>query len=193
MIDVKDDETLKWRFSDASLHMTIYLALGSNLGDREEHLRSAIRGLQKRGIEIVRCGSIYSTEPREVLNQPWFLNTVLEASTHLAPDELLAACLDVETSNLRNRDTSKGPRTLDIDIIFYGNEIVRKQGLTIPHPSFSLRRFVLTPLAEVAAGFVDPGSGKTIRQLLEACTDSAIVTLVSGAPAFSRPSPTERL
>lgn len=172
--------------------MITYLALGSNLGDREEHLLSAIRGLQKRHIEIVRCASIYSTEPREVLDQPWFLNTVLEANTILPPAELLHTCLEVEKENLRRRDTSKGPRTLDIDIVFYGNEVIRKQGLTIPHPSFSVRRFVLAPLSEIAPNFVDPASGKTMRQLLEACSDFATVTLVSGAPAFCRPSPTEQ-
>ena len=171
--------------------MIIFLALGSNLGDREEHLRSAVRGLQKRGIEIVRCASIYSTEPREVLDQPWFLNTVLEANTTLRPEELLHACLEVEKENFRERNTSKGPRTVDIDILFYGNELVQKPGLTIPHPNFSSRRFVLAPLAEIAPDFVDPGSGKTIRQLLDACSDGATVTLVSGAPVSFRPSPTE--
>ena len=76
--------------------ISVFLALGSNLGDREQFLRSGIRGLASRGIEIVRCASVYSTEPREVLDQPWFLNTALEATTHLTPAELLRACLDVE-------------------------------------------------------------------------------------------------
>ena len=160
----------------------VYLALGSNMGDRREHLRSAIRGLANRGIDIVRCASVYSTEPREVVDQPWFLNTVLEAGTALTADELLRTSLEVEKENHRTRDLNKGPRTLDIDIIFYGNEIIRKPGLSIPHPAFSSRRFVLAPLAEIAAGFVDPSSGKTVRQLLEACTDMATVTRVSDAP-----------
>ena len=167
----------------------VYLALGSNIGDRAEYLRAGVRGLAARGIDIVRCASVYSTEPREVLDQPWFLNTALEANTDLEPSELLRACLEVEKENHRTRDTSKGPRTLDIDIIFYGSEVIRQPGLTIPHPSFADRRFVLAPLAEIAPGFVDPLGGKTIRQLLEACGDAATVTRVSDALVSSRPSP----
>jgi 2-amino-4-hydroxy-6-hydroxymethyldihydropteridine diphosphokinase len=167
----------------------VYLALGSNLGDREERLRSGIRGLGARGLDIIRCASFYSTEPREVFAQPWFLNTVLEARTALTPDELLQTCLEVEKENLRTRDINKGPRTLDIDIVFYGNEIIRKPGLSIPHPAFSSRRFVLAPLAEIAPGFVDPFSGKAVRQLLEACADMATVTRVSDAPVSFPLSP----
>jgi len=152
---------------------SVYLALGSNLGDRKDCLRAGIRGLAARGVVPVCCASVYSTEPREVLDQPWFLNTVIEANTDLNPEELLRVCLDVEKENQRIRKTKKGPRTLDIDIIFYGSDIVRKPGLTIPHPSFSARRFVLVPLAEIAPKFIDPLSGKTIKQLLESCPDQS--------------------
>jgi len=155
----------------------VYLALGSNLGDREEYIRSGIHGLGTRSIDIVRCASVYSTEPREILDQPWFLNTALEAYTDLAPAELLRVCLDIEKQNDRRRDTTKGPRTLDIDIIFYEDLIIRQPGLSIPHPSFSTRRFVLAPLAEIAPDFVDPMSGKTIRDLLLLCTDQSVVDL----------------
>src|SRR5262249_39322345 len=89
----------------------VYLALGSNLGDREQHLRSGISGLAARGVEIVQSASIYSTEPRDVLDQPWFLNTVLKTRTNLPPDRLLQTCLDVEQENGRLRDRDKGPRT----------------------------------------------------------------------------------
>ena len=167
----------------------VYLGLGSNIGDREQYLRAGLQGLAAHGIDILRCASVYSTEPREVVDQPWFLNTVLEANTDLDPEALLRACLEVEAENQRTRDTNKGPRTLDIDIIFYGSEVIRKQGLTIPHPSFSDRRFVLAPLAEIAPGLLDPLSGRTIRDFLEACADTATVARVSGAPTFSRPSP----
>jgi 2-amino-4-hydroxy-6-hydroxymethyldihydropteridine diphosphokinase len=152
---------------------SVYLALGSNLGDRKDYLRAGIRGLAARGVVPVRCASVYSTEPREVLDQPWFLNTAIEANTDLNPEELLRVCLDVEKENQRIRKTTKGPRTLDIDIIFYGSDIVRKPGLTVPHPSFSARRFVLVPLAEIAPKFIDPLSGKTIKQLLESCPDQS--------------------
>src|SRR5262245_14046952 len=154
----------------------VYLALGSNLGDREAYLRAGIRGLASHGIDIIRCASVYSTEPRETLDQPWFLNTVLEVNTDLKPTELLLVCLEVEKQNNRIRETVKGPRTLDIDIIFYGNTVIQSPELTIPHPSFSTRRFVLAPLAEIAPGFVDPLSGQTIQQLLEMCPDRSSVS-----------------
>jgi 2-amino-4-hydroxy-6-hydroxymethyldihydropteridine diphosphokinase len=156
---------------------SVFLALGSNLGDREEYLRSGLRGLAARGIDIVRVAPVYSTEPLVVVEQPWFLNTVIEARTQLAPSELLNACLDVERENHRVRTEGlKGPRTLDIDIIFYDARIIREPGLTIPHPSFAGRRFVLAPLADIAPDFRDPVSGKTIRELLDACPDTSNIS-----------------
>jgi 2-amino-4-hydroxy-6-hydroxymethyldihydropteridine diphosphokinase len=154
---------------------TVYLALGSNLGDRERYLQSAIEGLARRGVRTVRSASIYLTAPRDVLDQPWFLNTVIEGNTSLDPARLLQACRAVEEENQRQRIVDKGPRTLDIDIIFYGSEIVREAALVIPHPHFSERRFVLEPLAEIAPAFMDPVSGKTVGQLLDACPDMAEV------------------
>src|SRR5262245_7990687 len=93
---------------------SVYLALGSNLGIREEYLRAGLRGIAARHIKVIRSASIYSTQPLEVLDQPWFLNTVIEAQTGLTPDDLLLACLEVEHENDRIRDNIKGPRTLDI-------------------------------------------------------------------------------
>ena len=158
--------------------MRVYLAFGSNLGDREKYLHSGIRGLAHRGVESTRVASLYSTAPREIMDQPWFLNTAIEANTALGPDELLVACLAVEQENQRIRNRAKGPRTLDIDIIFYGSDIIRRAGLTVPHPSFSQRRFVLAPLVEIARDFVDPLSRKTVAELFEACPDSAEVYLI---------------
>jgi len=159
--------------------VVVYLALGSNLGNREQFLRSALDGLSKREVQIIRSASIYSTEPLEVRDQPWFLNTVIEGSTSLGPEALLQTCLAVEEENQRKRGRAKGPRTLDIDIIFYGDEIVQRPDLSIPHPQFSERRFVLEPLAEIASEFVDPMSGKTVRQLLAATSDSAEVRRIA--------------
>jgi len=161
----------------------VYLALGSNLGNHEEYLRAGCRGLAARGVGIIRSASVYSTEPLEVQDQPWFLNTVIEGNTNLSPDQLLQVCLRIEKDNQRKRQTTKGPRTLDIDIIFYGNHIVRNPGLVIPHPRFSARRFVLVPLAEIAPDFIDPVTGKSIQKLLEACEDHSLV--VKGSRSFN--------
>ncbi len=158
--------------------MTVYLALGSNLHDRKSYLRNALQGLARHNVKVVRCASVYSTEPKYVPDQPWFLNTIIEAETSLVPRALLNACIEVEAENRRTRSQIKGPRTLDIDIVFYGNAIVREIGLTIPHPELYHRRFVLQPLAEIAADFVDPVTGQAVRDILDACEDLGQVVRV---------------
>jgi 2-amino-4-hydroxy-6-hydroxymethyldihydropteridine diphosphokinase len=157
--------------------MQVFIALGSNLGDRKEYLRSGLHGLADRHVKISRTASLYSTAPRDVIEQPWFLNTAIEADTRLGPEDLLAACLQVEKDNDRIQDisTSRGPRTLDIDIIFYETQIIRTPVLAIPHPRFALRRFVLVPLVEIAPNFVDPVSGRSVKELLEQCPDEGTV------------------
>jgi 2-amino-4-hydroxy-6-hydroxymethyldihydropteridine diphosphokinase len=152
----------------------VYLALGSNLGDRRSYLEAGIAGLERRDVQVLRSASVYSTEPRDLIG-PWFLNTVVEANTILAPEQLLEACLAVERENSRKRTGVKASRTLDVDIILYGGLTVSGPGLSIPHPAFRNRRFVLEPLAEIVPDFVDPATGKTIRELLDAVTDAGQV------------------
>jgi 2-amino-4-hydroxy-6-hydroxymethyldihydropteridine diphosphokinase len=159
--------------------MIAYLSLGSNLDDREAHLRNGITGLRERGLEVIRTASVYQTQPKDVIDQPWFLNTVIEVDTSLDPEELLDICLQVERANHRVRDRSRGPRTLDVDIILYGDQVVTSQDLVIPHSRFASRRFVLEPLAEIAGDAIDPVRKMTISQLLAAATDRAIVERVA--------------
>jgi 2-amino-4-hydroxy-6-hydroxymethyldihydropteridine diphosphokinase len=159
--------------------MTVYLGLGSNLGDRQAYLLSALNGLSRRGVQIIRTASLYSTEPQGMPGQPWFLNTVVEASTQLSPQELLETCLAVEEENFRKRKGEKQSRTLDIDIIFYDDWTIKTSALTIPHPDFRNRRFVLEPLAEIAPDLPDPVSGKSILQLLENVNDPGGINLFS--------------
>jgi 2-amino-4-hydroxy-6-hydroxymethyldihydropteridine diphosphokinase len=154
-----------------------FLSLGSNLGDREFYLKNAVEGLVRCGIHVVREASIYETEPKDVGEQPWFLNTALEVETALSAQELLAACLAIERANHRERSEEKPPRTLDIDIVFYGRSIFREPGLTIPHPRLAERKFVLLPLTEIAPEFKDPVSGQSVSQLLALCPDTSIVRL----------------
>src|SRR5688572_30230018 len=155
--------------------MRIYLALGSNLGDREGRLRTAIDGLNEVGVLVSRCASLYSTQPREVEDQPWFLNTAIEVRTDLNPHDLLRVCLALERAAGRIRDRCKGPRPLDIDILLYKSEILETPDLTMPHPRFRERRFVRAPLAEIAPDYPDPVCGLTMSQLLDLCPDTGIV------------------
>ena len=154
-----------------------FLALGSNLGDRQDHLRAAIDELSRRGVQIVRGASIYSTEPKELRAQPWFLNTVVEAVTELDPEELLGVCLDIEKSRNRTRRETNGPRTLDIDIILFGDRVVRSEAVTIPHPRYTVRRFVLEPLAEIAADVIDPVRSQPIGEIFGQARDRSSVEL----------------
>jgi len=129
---------------------TVYLGLGSNLGDRDRNLDQAIERLSGAGIQTLRRSSIYETAPRDVTDQPWFLNIVIEANTRMFPRQLLSRILQIEAAMGRRRINVKGPRIIDIDILLYGRAIVNTAELTIPHPGLLQRRFVLEPLAELA-------------------------------------------
>jgi 2-amino-4-hydroxy-6-hydroxymethyldihydropteridine diphosphokinase len=157
--------------------MKIVLGLGSNMGDRESHLREALNSLRHRHITVLRSASLYLTEPRDYTDQPWFINTVAEADTDLEPVAVLKYCLLIEREAGRIRDRSRGPRPIDLDILFYGNQQIQTANLIVPHPRYADRRFVLAPLAELSPDFRDPISGITIQQLLENCPDSGEVHL----------------
>ena len=118
--------------------------------------------------------SIYETEPRELLDQPWFLNQVVEAETTLFPRQLLARLLKIEQEMGRQRQIAKGPRIIDLDILLFGNVIVRGAGLDIPHPRMADRRFVLEPLAELAPAIRHPRSGRTVREMLSKTMDQPV-------------------
>jgi 2-amino-4-hydroxy-6-hydroxymethyldihydropteridine diphosphokinase len=144
----------------------VYLGLGSNLGDREAMLQAAVRALESPRLHILRLSPVYETEPVDVSGQHWFLNQVAEAETDLFPLQLLHRTAKIEAQLGRRRLAPQGPRTIDIDILLYGNSIVTTPALEIPHPRFRARRFVLAPLADLAPELRDPVTRKTVRELL---------------------------
>ena len=145
---------------------TVYLALGSNVGDREGNLEEALRLLGEAGVQVTRRSHVYETEPQEVREQPWFLNMVVAAETELFPKQLLSRALKIEKELGRKRTKPKGPRTIDIDILFYGDSIVETEELVIPHPRLAERRFVLEPLAELVPELKHPVTRRTVSEML---------------------------
>ena len=143
-----------------------YLSLGSNIGDRENHLREAMERLRHSG-RVTSTSSFYETEPVEFTDQPWFLNCAVGLETAKPPAQVMADLLAIEKTLGRQRVEKKGPRIIDIDILLAGDTIVDTPDLTIPHPAMAERRFVLEPLAEIAPQARHPVLKKTVRELLD--------------------------
>ena len=154
-----------------------YVSLGSNLGDRAGNLLLGVRGMLDAGLEIIRLSSLYETEPVDTLSQPTFLNMVAElrGNTLPPPEELMARLLGVEYALGRTREVEKGPRTIDLDLLLYGDETRATPYLTLPHPRLHLRRFVLTPLAELDSQLLHPTFQQTVGELLRNLQDRAEV------------------
>lgn len=146
---------------------TVYLSIGSNLGDREVNLREAVKRLGAVG-SITKVSSFYETEPVEVTDQPWFLNCAVELKTGKMPRQLMSALLQIERDMGRRRMRAKGPRVIDIDILLFGSSVIALDELTVPHPAMHQRRFVLQPLAEIAPGVRHPILKQTAQQLRDA-------------------------
>jgi 2-amino-4-hydroxy-6-hydroxymethyldihydropteridine diphosphokinase len=154
---------------------TVYLSLGSNLGDRAKNLKDAIAALLDAGVQVVRVSSVYETEPVDYLDQPWFLNCVVEAETELGALELLRTLRGIEAQMGSKKLIAKGPRLIDIDILFYGSDVIDTPALQVPHPRLYLRHFVLEPLAEIAPQFRHPILGLSAAEMLANSPDKSAV------------------
>jgi 2-amino-4-hydroxy-6-hydroxymethyldihydropteridine diphosphokinase len=144
-----------------------FIGLGANLGDPAKMLAEAISDLnQQDGISVVQCSSLYRTTPVGKTDQPDFINVVVRIETSLPPEKLMTSILDTEHRHGRTRQDRWGPRTIDIDLLIYGNTLIVSDSLTIPHPRMHERRFVLVPLIEIAPSLKIPGTGKSLQEFL---------------------------
>ena len=159
--------------------MCIYLSLGSNLGDRAANLRAAIAALPSANLLVHKVSSFYETEPVDYLDQPWFLNCVVEGETDSQPIELLHALRAIEYQLGSRKAFAKGPRLLDIDILLFGDQSIVNPELQVPHPRMLERKFVLVPLAEIAPQLQHPSWPATASDLLALSADTSIVRLIS--------------
>ena len=152
----------------------VYLGLGSNIGDREAMLQAALQELDHDDLSVNRTSGFYETEPIGLTDQRWFLNMVVEVETDLFPLQLLRRTQHIEAQFGRLRTLPNGPRTLDIDILLYGDSVLKMSELQLPHPRYRERRFTLAPLAELNPELRDPVTGQTVAAMLAALEGQAI-------------------
>ena len=153
----------------------VFLSLGSNVGDREKNLRAAIAALPNLGVQLKKVSTIYETEPVDLLEQPWFLNCVVEGETVVPPAVLLKKLRALERQMGSKKLVPRGPRLIDLDILVYGRQTIDTPELQVPHPRMHLRRFVLAPLAEIAPDLKHPSWSGSATQLLAALDDKSAV------------------
>ena len=157
-------------------HTIAYIGIGSNLGTPGKNCIEAIEKISStKDIKIISRSSFYQTEPIGEVQQDWFVNSAIKIKTNLSPTHLLSALLNIESAMGRTREEKWGPRLIDLDLLFYGNLILGKKSLTLPHPEIQKRKFVLIPMSEIAESLVHPTLKKTIKTLLQESSDGTVV------------------
>ena len=158
----------------ANVNDRVFIGLGSNIGDRIQFLQKGIAALEAiPKTHVVAASSVYETEPVGLKEQPPFLNAVVEVQISLGPVELVKTLKAIEEQIGRTESVRWGPREVDLDLLYYGEKVLHKGRFIIPHPEIAKRKFVLVPLAEIAADFVDPSRALTIGELLSQCVDTS--------------------
>jgi 2-amino-4-hydroxy-6-hydroxymethyldihydropteridine diphosphokinase len=161
-----------------------FIGIGSNMGRPADACReAAIKLSGMDGVSLLRCSSLYRTEPVGPRDQPWFINSVAEVRTVLMPRQLFDALKEIERAMGRTEGLKWGPRIIDLDLLLYGQEVVAETGLVIPHPELHRRRFVLVPLCELASYAIHPAFGISVHGLKDRLTDRARVELYDPAAA----------
>jgi 2-amino-4-hydroxy-6-hydroxymethyldihydropteridine diphosphokinase len=156
-----------------------YIGIGSNLGDALQNCKDAIESISRvNEIELIRNSSFYKTQPVGIESQNWFVNAVAEIKTTLFAHDLLFVLQTVENAMGIKKETKGGPRIIDLDLLFYGQDVIDEVDLTVPHPEIHKRRFVLEPLGEIASYFIHPVFGISIRGLKDRIQDQKIVELL---------------
>ena len=157
-----------------------YIGIGSNLGDSLRNCKTAVEFISRtRGVELENASSFYQTEPVGIDAQNFFINAVVEIKTILSPRSLFEALQEIEKNMGRKREIKGGPRVIDLDLLFYGQNVVSEADLIIPHPEIQKRRFVLEPLAEIASYFIHPAFGVSVHGLKNRLTDDKMVKKIT--------------
>jgi 2-amino-4-hydroxy-6-hydroxymethyldihydropteridine diphosphokinase len=155
---------------------TVYLSLGSNMGEREDRLSQALYTLERENVSVIARSSVYETEPQDVAHQPWFLNMAVECRTTCLPLKFIALLLRIEREigRVRRADSQRGPRPIDLDILLFGSAVIDTPKLTVPHPRMLQRRFVLEPLLEIAPDLRHPVTHQPLRHYLAATLNQQV-------------------